>query len=394
MCTPTPAKTTPHHAGLGRHQHRRHPLARCRDAGLRNGRLAGAASKALDGIWKAGKKPDSIVLRSSLLQADEERSRLTKLVLPRGMALRLYLLAVFEAQCRLEAGDPWQNVRPLKGAESWSTLVAIDGAYDTASGTYDTALESMPPELRGSTSAEERWRTRKLEELRLRQVKGALRTLEELGQEDALVTMRRGARGQRLYEDFSLMEEGGRGDEPTPDFYTVPARSWTAAKTITLPKDFFLKGWIQVLNPSEVATWLILRMMSQRAPRKHHTSGVFLTTRPRMQFFGLRDDAWEDGCQRLLEFGLIRHAEPPEPEETAEDANTDPLMRVLFSQPTHVRQVYEPHFWQMTDDGLAKDAAQKLDRELTHRQKALDTAAMKRAQHDPEHLAGHPLADE
>ncbi|MGA5556127.1 hypothetical protein [Streptomyces lavendulocolor] len=74
------------------------------------------------------------------------------------------------------------------------------------------------------------------------------------------------------------------------------------------------------------------------APRKHRTSGVFLTTRPRMQVFGLRDDAWEDGCQRLLEFGLIRHAEPPEGLKAALDAIADPLITALFSQPTRVRQ--------------------------------------------------------
>ncbi|MFD9223545.1 hypothetical protein ACFWDI_26910 [Streptomyces sp. NPDC060064] len=352
------------------------------------------ACEALDGIWKAGKQPGSMVLRSTLLRADGERSRLTKLVLSRGIALRFYLLAAFEAQCRLDTGDPWQNVLPLKGSGSWSALVAIDGGYDTASGTYDTALDNMPPELRSSARVEELWRKRKLEALRLQQVKGALRTLEELGQEDALVTMPRGARGQRLYENFSLMEESGRGDKQTPDFYTVPALHWAAHKTITLPKDFFLKGWIQVLNPSEVATWLILRMMSQWAPKKHHTSGVFLTTRPRMQLFGLRDEAWEDGCQRLLEFGLIRHAEPPETEDAAEGADSDPVMRALFSQPTRVRQRYEPHFWQMTDGGLAQDAAQKFDRELTLRQQALDTAAMKRAQQDPGRPAGGRPADE
>lgn len=352
------------------------------------------ASEALDKIWKAGKEPDSIVLRSVLLRADGERSRLTKLVLPRGLALRFYLLAVFEAQCRLDTGDLWQNGRPLKGADSWSTLVAIDGAYDTASGAYDAALESMPPELRGSARAEERWRTRKLEDLELRQVKGALRTLEELGQEDSLVSIPRGVRGQRLYEDFSLMGEGGRGDMPTPDVYSVPVRSWTTAKTITLPKDFFLKGWIQVLNPSEVATWLILRMLSQWAPRKHSVSGVFLTTRPRMQGFGLRDDAWEDGCRRLLEFGLIRHAQLPEGLAASLEALGDPAITALFPQPTRVRRPYEPHFWQMTDNGLTKNALQTLDRELTHRREALADAATRRAQHDPEHRTSHASADE
>ncbi|MGW5931888.1 hypothetical protein ACWF2L_37475 [Streptomyces anulatus] len=352
------------------------------------------ASEALDKIWKAGKEPDSIVLRSVLLRADGERSRLTKLVLPRGLALRFYLLAAFEAQCRLDTGDLWQNGRPLKGADSWSTLVAIDGAYDTASGAYDAALENMPPELRGSARAEERWRTRKLEDLELRQVKGALRTLEELGQEDSLVSIPRGARGQRLYEDFSLMGEGGRGDLPTPNVYSVPVRSWTTSETITLPKDFFLKGWIQVLNPSEIATWLILRMLSQWAPKKHSMSGVFLTTWPRMHGFGLRDDAWEDGCRRLLEFGLIRHAQLPEGLATALKRIGDPTMTALFPQRTRVRRPYEPHFWQMTDNGLTKNALQTLDRELTHRREALADAATKRAQHDPERRTSHASTDE
>ncbi|MEV7076671.1 hypothetical protein [Streptomyces sp. NPDC093990] len=351
------------------------------------------ASEALEGIWKAGKKPELIVLRRALLQADGNRSRLTRLVLPRGVALRFYLLALFEAQCRLDAGDLWHNVRPLKGAESWSTLVGIDGAYDTASGTYDSALKNMPSDLWGSASAEGRWRMRKLEDLRLRQVKGALRTLEELGQEDALVSIPRGARGQRVYTDFSLMEEGGRGDMQAPNLYTVPGRG-SATTTITLPKDFFLKGWIQVLNPSEVATWLILRWLSQWASRKHRVSGVFLTTRPRMQAFGLRDDAWEDGCQRLLEFGLIRHAEPPKGLTAALDAIADPVITALFSQPTRVRQPYQPHFWQMTDDGLAKNAMQALDRELIHRREALANGAMTRVSHDTEPFAGHAPADD
>ncbi|MFD3885025.1 hypothetical protein [Streptomyces microflavus] len=356
---------------------------------MRKTRSITNASEALAGIWQAGKKPDSIILRSTLLRADGARSRLTKLVLPRGIALRFYLLAVFEAQCRLDTGDPWQNVLPLKGGESWSTLVAIDGAYDSRSGTYDAALENMPPELRGRARSEEQWREGKLETLRLQQIKGALRTLAELEQEDALVTMPQGARGQRLYEHFSLMKESGRGHKQTPDSYTVPAVHWEAAKTITLPKDFFLKGWIQVLNPSEVATWLILRMMSRWAPTKHHTSGVFLTTQLRMQAFGLRDDAWEDGCQRLLEFGLIRHAKSPETENTAGGEDTSPVMKALFSQPTRVRQRYEPHFWQVTDSGLAKDAAETLDRELTLRQKGLDAAATNRAQHETGHTPAH-----
>ncbi|MFD4546302.1 hypothetical protein [Streptomyces sp. NPDC058466] len=311
------------------------------------------ASSTLRGIWQAGKKPDSIVLRSTLLAASDEHSRLTELILPRGIALRFYLLAAFEAQCRLGSGAPWQNVLPLKGSGSWSDLIAIDGAYDAVSGTYGTASESTPEILR----------RKKLGDLRLRQVKGALRTLEELGWEDALVTIPRGARGQRLYERFLLMQEAGRGKNQTPDIYTVPAPHWKAVKTITLPAAFFLRGWIQVLNPSEVATWLILRMLSKWAPRKHFVSGVFLTAQLRMQTYGLHDDAWEDGCQRLLDFGLIRRAELPKFEGVDES-----VLRSIFSQPTRPRRRYEPHHWQVTDAGLDQDAAAKLEKELTLRQ--------------------------
>ncbi|MFF4448756.1 hypothetical protein [Streptomyces sp. NPDC001502] len=55
-------------------------------------------------------------------------------------------------------------------------------------------------------------------------------------------------------------------------------------------------------------------------------------------------------------------------------------MKIVFSQSMRVRQRYEPHFWQMTDVGLAKDAAHKLDQELLLRQQRLDTAAEQRAQ--------------
>ncbi|MCY0942878.1 hypothetical protein [Streptomyces antarcticus] len=87
---------------------------------------------------------------------------LTRLLLPRGAALRFYLLALFEAQCRLAVGGRWENLLPLSGPGSWSDLIASDGAYDAKSGMYMRST-------RGGRAAED---------LRLRQVQGALRTLE------------------------------------------------------------------------------------------------------------------------------------------------------------------------------------------------------------------------
>src|SRR4051794_20129260 len=76
------------------------------------------ASNALRGAWAAGRKPDDVVLRIGLIQFSgetEERAPLVRLIQSRGIALRFYLLALFEAQCRLPMGAAWVSDRPLTG---------------------------------------------------------------------------------------------------------------------------------------------------------------------------------------------------------------------------------------------------------------------------------------
>lgn len=315
-----------------------------------------AASTALRDVWTAGRSPADIVLRTKGFltpSSAEDRPPLTRLVLPRGIAQRFYLLAIFEAHCRLHVGDPWVNQRPLSGVGSWSDFVAIDGAYDGRSDSY------MPDTKQVRTDGH----------LRLRQVKAALNTLEELGSDQALVTVPRAKNGgRRRYGEFSLMKETGRGAHQTPDAYTVPMNAWNV-ETFTVPSDFFLNGWVQVLSPSEVATWLILRAHSQWAVDQHAESGVYLYGKRREEGFGLRRDAWEDGCQRLREFGLIRYARP------------GTLDADLFDIPAEEgRERYEPYRWQIADQGLTKDAMETCMRELTLRQQQLNAAAAHRAQ--------------
>ena len=61
---------------------------------------------------------------------------------------------------------------------------------------------------------------RTLSSSRVRQVQAALRQLEELG-DQALVEVPRKANGRdRDYGAFLLMKETGRGNVPTPDYYT------------------------------------------------------------------------------------------------------------------------------------------------------------------------------
>jgi hypothetical protein len=309
------------------------------------------ASAALNTVWETGKQPAHIKLRAHLLYAPEGQLQpLTNLLNPRGIALRFYLLAVFEAHCRLNIGEPWQNIRALSGERpSWTDFVAIDGAYDAKGGSY------MP-----DTKQE-----RDLATLRLRQIQGALRTLEDFDTDRQLVTVPRAKNGgRRLYGEFSLMSEEGRGNLQTPHRYTVPQAGWSGKRkiTFTVPADFFLKGWVQVLHPSEIATWLILRDLSQYAPTTHADEGVYLYAKKRAEDFGLKRDAWEDSCRMLRGLGLIRFYRPGDPEDSASGFLGSGWGDLLAQQS---RDRYEPHRYQMTDQGLAKDALEVCVREVT-----------------------------
>ncbi|MFJ8620968.1 hypothetical protein ACIRD4_34925 [Streptomyces clavifer] len=324
------------------------------------------ANRTLKVLWRNGKKPDSIVLRSILLgrrDGEGSPSSLSRLVLPKGIALRFYLIAAFEAQCRLAAGGQWTNVLPLSGPGSWSDLFATDGAYNAKSATY------MHDTVHG----------RAAEDLRLRQVQGALRTLEGLGGEQyqhALVDIPRGKRGQRLYQSFRLMRESGRGGSQSLSIYAVPKAQWQAARTVEVPAHFFLNGWAQVLSPSEVATWLAVKWLSKWARDTHLASGVYLHGERRTKLFGLRRDAWEDGCQRLRDFGLIRFA------RNLDEAEVLPLKAdyryIRDEEVISSRKRYEPYRYQVTDQGLEEDAVKVCKKELIFRQQQLDLAAKHR----------------
>ncbi|MFD5952036.1 hypothetical protein ACFWAZ_38885 [Streptomyces collinus] len=317
------------------------------------------ANTALRDVWTAGRKPDDVVLRVGLIQLAGDADTpapLTRLIKSRGIALRFYLLALFEAQCRLHTDALWNSDRSLTGVGSWADFIAIDGAFDTQSATY------MRDTKQGRTASD----------LRLRQIQSALRTLEDLGPEQALVTVPRAKNGgRRQYAEFSLMKETGRGGHQTPDTYTVPKNHWSA-RTITVPASFFLNGWVQVLHPSEVATWLLLRALSQWAPRQHVESGVYLYGKARLEDFGMHRDPWEDACQRLRDFDLIRHAHSGDLDSAPDKLGN----QVADFWARESRERYEPYRWQVTDRGLSKDALKVCMRELTLRQKRLDTAAL------------------
>lgn len=278
-------------------------------------------NNAVRQVWEqpGGLRPDRIWLRRRFLHASQAGAEhrdpsISRLVNPRGIALRFYLMAVFETQCRPPRQRRPVNDRPLSGSGGWGDLFAIDAAYSRPVGRYQRPTrQNRDP----AVSVD-------------RQVKGALRTLEEPA-DDALVEIPRKANGRdHDYGRFMLMKESGRGRVPTPDRYTVPGHDTPGREPglISIPSQFFVNGWVQVLYTSEIATWLVLRFLRSLFPRRHNESGVFLYGQVRENVFHLHRDAYEDGCRNLVNFGLIRPA-PQAPRS----ARTGPRLSPPTGQP-------------------------------------------------------------
>ncbi|WP_327411418.1 hypothetical protein OG458_42820 (plasmid) [Streptomyces sp. NBC_01281] len=309
------------------------------------------ANAALREVWESGSRPSHVLVRRALLAAastDAPPPLYTTLLNPRGIALRFYLIALFEAQCRLRRGKPWESQRPLEGRRGWTNFVAVDAAYSSVTETY-------LPETK---------QQRDTQSSRLRQVQGALRTLRGTDDLDvsedrlprALVTLpRKGKRRAFDYGAFSLMRETGRGPAHTPEVYAVPQAG------ISIPAGFFLNGWAQVLTPAEVATWLVLRTLRYDHPDQHDESGVYLYANRREGEFGLKRDSYQDSCRTLWHFGLLQLPGVDTFEALFADRSTaDP---------------YEPHRFQLADGGVAKNAVDKITKELVLRHRNLGNRA-------------------
>jgi hypothetical protein len=298
---------------------------------------------AVQQAWSraCGPRPERVLIRQTFVVPGPDTpghlAPMPRLILSRGIALRFYLLAAFDAQCRPASAIPWQNTRLVTGEHGWTDLIAVDAAYSRQAGRYQR------PTRQNRTAVTSR----------TRQVQAALRTLEDLG-EQALAEIPRKANGTtRDYGQFQLMEESGRGPVPTPRRYTLPA---ARRGTIAIPISFFTRGWIQLLYPSEIAVWLVLRALSSMFPRSHAGSGVFLYGQNRENLFHLHRDSWEDGCRHLEAFGLIRRTVPGGG-TVSEPAN---LLAAFAAQPQpdeDGRIRYEPYHYQFTDDGLNHDAS-------------------------------------
>jgi hypothetical protein len=168
-----------------------------------------------------------------------DRPPASRLISPRGAALRFYLTALFEAQTRTSPGQRPGNNRPLEAggdAISWTDLLAPPAQRAGAGETYMSVAAKQA-----------------------RQVKSALGRLAA----EELVELTRVEQPWDKYEKFRLLHEGGRRAQGPNVAYKVPQ---DREPVIPMPATLFSSGWIHVLEDSELTFLLMLAAF-------HHGSG-------------------------------------------------------------------------------------------------------------------------
>jgi hypothetical protein len=109
---------------------------------------------------------------------------------------------------------------------------------------------------------------------------------------------------RKRYAEMQLLHEGGvRATGPAPAYRTPKPDE----PTVSIPIDFFLNGWLNILEDSEIACWLMFRHRCG-SPSSYEAGfpGVELTGEDRLATYGLARTVW-DKHQLLGVFGLVVH---------------------------------------------------------------------------------------
>jgi len=208
----------------------------------------------------------------------EDRPPATRVMSPRGAALRVFLAALFETQARTRPG----NRLPLVGgggATSWTDLLASDAR---SSGTGKYHMSASAKKLRQMESALDRL--------------AAVELIELTGKEDEP--------GTGKYEKFRLMHEGGRRATGPNVPYQAPDPQ--QEPVFPVPVTLFTNGWVHVLEDTELAFILMT------AACHHSMSGQAfrIPAADRLLRFGIGRDAYEAHVL-LSQLGLVTVTQDP-----------------------------------------------------------------------------------
>lgn len=210
------------------------------------------------------------------LPPPQDRPPATRVLSPRGIALRFYLIALCVAQIRTRPGRRPSNDLPLwigSDDTGWIDLIAVPVEAQHA-GRFSASRSSK----------------------KQRQVISALRSLSDPSVQ--LVHLPNASKRSGKYEGFQLCEEGGsRRDGEVPD-YVVPTAT---DDTFDLPIGLFTNGWIHLLEDTELA---FLMMIAHATRRTNPGEWVKIESGLRLLHYGLGRDAYE-AHKTLQAFGLL-----------------------------------------------------------------------------------------
>lgn len=241
----------------------------------------------------------------------EAKPPATLLVSPRGHSLRMALLVLFVAQSK---SGPDHHVLKLKLSASASDEVAWVDLL-------------MTPAKVGETSAGKKVLRRRADSAR-----AALKKLADPGV--SFIELPESVKQKGAYDEVRLFEDVGPRSYGPPVRYTVPQPS---EPTIAIPVDFFLKGWIYVLEDTEILTYLMYRSLCARTEPAH------ISAHDRECRFGIGSSAWER-YNVLENSGLLTV-------EHAVGRRDDGTFEGQASGATPER-----HHFSLKDAGLAQDA--------------------------------------
>lgn len=213
---------------------------------------------------------------SRLVPPVERRPPAARIGSPRGIAFRLYLIALCEAQLRQKPGEYARNITPLvsRGAEiCWSDLIAIP---------------IVEPRLRLINEKKKRW------------ISSALSRLA--GSDVTLVHLPHAERKQGRFEEFELLNEcGNRGLGTRCIPYRIPRRR--ESDTFEVPIEVFTNGWIHVLEDSELL-FILMLLSLLRGKASESNPYVQVSESVRLRNFGMSRDGY--GAHVMLaELGII-----------------------------------------------------------------------------------------
>jgi hypothetical protein len=198
------------------------------------------------------------------LPAPEFRPPATRIMSPRGAALRFYIIAVAEAQTRYGPGTRPANTRELRPRTvddvGWVDLLASPAR---ASGKGQTRMG--------------------VQDKKLRQLQSALQRLAEVG----LVELPQHDQPSGKYEGFRLHQEGGSRAVGDPLPYTVPKKNEVV---VDLPQGLITNGWIHILEDTEIA---LLLMVACRHGSLPNEEDVAIPADVRLLHYGIGRDAYD-----------------------------------------------------------------------------------------------------